>query len=208
MLTLLFLSLSVLPFSFSLEPPASLINSKGPLSILNIGNDTHPVQFYHIQTGNDLSNYGLVTAWPMPSQRPTWLRPVLAGAGIQDLASIIHDKFIRLPPNEWVGKRYLTWGPEDRPNLDYLDTRIVVRQYQAKEWAPDPTPQWQLKNGELELAAFTLGQMYRSGQLRTENAFRMCYVNPQKGLDWCSGVMMVQRNLWIGRGSGPALAAV
>ncbi|KAL8912126.1 MAG: hypothetical protein Q9171_002842 [Xanthocarpia ochracea] len=195
MLTLLFLSLSVLPFSSSLEPPASLINIQEPLTILNIGNDTHPVQFYHIQ--NEIPGFGLVTAWPKPGQRPTWLRPAQAGAGIQILASYIHQEFVRLPRDEAVGKQYLTWGPELRPSLNYLDTRIVVRQYDARQWEPDAAPQRQLKNGELRQAAVILGNMYGRYELRTEDALRMCYVNAQKGLDWCSGIIMVQRDLWM-----------
>ncbi|KAL8858937.1 MAG: hypothetical protein Q9178_004616 [Gyalolechia marmorata] len=207
MLSLLFLTLSVLPLSFSREPPASLINSKEPLTILSIGNDTHPVQFYKMQTPNDLPNYGLVTAWSNPSQRPTWLRPVQPGNGIQLFTSAIQEKFMRLPPYGTVSNGYLTWGPEYHSYLNPMDTRIVVRQYDPEEWEPDAAPQRLLKNGELKLAAVTLGNLYEMGELRTEAAFQMCYVNAQKGLDWCSGVIMVQRDLWIGRGMGPAFAA-
>ncbi|KAL8790186.1 MAG: hypothetical protein Q9213_000717 [Squamulea squamosa] len=197
MLTLLILSLLHLPFTLAAgPPPASLTIANEQITVLNIGNDTNPLEFYQVQTSNDIPNIGLVTAWPRPFQHPTWFRPTQLGPGIQILASAIIRSLSRLPTDEPVKGEYLTWGPEYQQSINSLDSRITVRQYRSAEWGPDGVAERTLTNGEVRTAGVLLANMYGRGQVRTEEAWRVCYVNGSHALEWCSGVIMLQRDLW------------
>lgn len=202
MLTLILIFLSVLlPFCFALDPqPRTLTLSNAPLRVLNIGNDTNPVPFYQTSNPTDFPNFGLLSAWPAPRHAPDWFRPIPPGATIQILSSVILQTFAPLPPVQPVGKSYLSWGPEYRPNMNHLDTRITVRQYRANEWGPGASGERILTNGDVAVAAHILGDLYRRGEAPTEGAWRMCYVTDRQALDRCSGVIMVQRDVWL-RGS-------
>ncbi|KAL8755030.1 MAG: hypothetical protein Q9199_003933 [Rusavskia elegans] len=200
MLTSVLIFLSILRFCFSLDPPSPFTLSNEPLTVLNIGNDTDPIQFYQISNANEFPNFGLVSAWPTPQHHPTWFRPIAPGATIQILVSIILQTFAPLPPASPVGMNYLAWGPEYRPNMNHLDTRIAVRQYRVSEWGAGAIGERILTNGDVAAAAQILGNLYRRGEARTEDAWRICYVDGRLALDRCSGVIMVQRDLWL-RGS-------
>ncbi|KAL8867962.1 MAG: hypothetical protein Q9198_008336, partial [Flavoplaca austrocitrina] len=202
MLTSTVLFLSVLPFCISLipsppPPPSPLALENEPLTILNIGNDTNPSHFYQASNAMDPTNFGLTTAWPPPQQRPPYFRPIPSGASMQILLSIITQSFAPLPPSEPVRKSYLEWSPGYRPNMNHLDTRIAIRQYRAVEWGPGAIGERILRNGDVAAAATILGHMYRRGQVLTEDAWRMCYVDGRQALSRCSGVVMVQRDVWV-----------
>ncbi|KAI4279071.1 MAG: hypothetical protein L6R38_005104 [Xanthoria sp. 2 TBL-2021] len=197
MLTSVLIFLSVLPFCLSLDPGPPLTLSNEPLTVLNIGNDTNPVHFYQISNANDFPNFGLVSAWPTPQHQPTWFRPIPPGATIQILVSIILQIFAPLPPDQPIGMNYLALGPEYRPNMNHLDTRIAVREYRVSEWGAGAIGEQILRNGDIVAAAHILGNLYRRGEARTEDAWRMCYVDDWQALNRCSGVIMVQRDLWL-----------
>ncbi|KAL8995425.1 MAG: hypothetical protein Q9169_004837 [Polycauliona sp. 2 TL-2023] len=201
MLTSTLFSLSILPFCISLNaPPSPLIINNDPLTVFNVGNDTNPIHFYTPSStaGNDSPNFGLATAWPPPRHRPEWLRPIPAGATMQILVSIIVQAFASLPAAQSVNKNFLTWGPEYRPNMNHLDTRIVIRQYRISEWGPGTIPRERvLKYGDVAAAAYILGNLYRTGEATTEDSWRMCFVDDRQVLARCSGVIMVQRDTWL-----------
>ncbi|KAI4105745.1 MAG: hypothetical protein LQ339_003307 [Xanthoria mediterranea] len=110
MLTFILIFISVLlPFCFVLDPrPQTLTLSNAPLTVLNIGNDTHPVPFYQTSNPTDFPNFGLLSAWPAPRHAPDWFRPIPPGATIQILSSVILQTFGPLPPIQPVGKNYLS----------------------------------------------------------------------------------------------------
>ncbi|KAI4222173.1 MAG: hypothetical protein L6R36_006341, partial [Xanthoria steineri] len=178
----------------------TLTLSNAPLTVLNIGNDTHPIPFYQTSNPTDLPQFGLLSAWPAPRHAPDWVRPIPPGATIQILTSVILQTFGPLPPIQPVGKNYLSWGPEYRSNMNHLDTRISVRQYRASEWGPGASGERILTTGDVAVAAHILGDLYRRDEAPTEGAWRMCYVVDRQALDRCSGVIMVQRDVWL-RGS-------
>lgn len=201
MLTSAILFLLVLPFCISLvppSPPSPLALENELLTILNMGNDTNnPFHFYQTSNVMDASNFGLTTAWPPPQQPPSSFRPIPSGASMQILLSIITQSFAPLPPSDPVGKNYLEWSPDYRPNMNHLDMRIAIRQYRVVEWGPRAIGERILRNGDVAAAAKILGHMYRRGHVRTEDAWRMCFVDEREVLSRCSGVVMVQRDLWV-----------
>ncbi|KAL8724350.1 MAG: hypothetical protein Q9166_008003, partial [cf. Caloplaca sp. 2 TL-2023] len=196
------LSLSFLPLSLSLpaspaSPLLSLdINESTPLTTTNTA---PPLRFYQSQGPNALPNFALIDIYGPPSIPPAWFRPTQRGASIQVLSSKMRESVAHLPVEAPVGKDYLTFGPEYRPNLNYLDTRIVVRQYHERDWGGDGVKEARMRNKELVAAAGIAGNMYGTGEVKTEGAWRMCYMDEQRRLDRCVGVIMVQRDLWLRR---------
>ncbi|KAI4276485.1 MAG: hypothetical protein LQ337_002456 [Flavoplaca oasis] len=142
MLTSAILFLLVLPFCISLvppSPPSPLALENELLTILNMGNDTNnPFHFYQTSNVMDASNFGLTTAWPPPQQPPSSFRPIPSGASMQILLSIITQSFAPLPPSDPVGKNYLEWSPDYRPNMNHLDMRIAIRQIVIYPMAAQP----------------------------------------------------------------------
>lgn len=111
----------------------------------------------------------------------------------------MRESVAQLPPEDPVGKDYLTFGPEVRPSLNYLDTRIAVRQYREGDWQGVDWPEARLRNKELAAAAGIGGDMFGRKAVSSEIALRMCYLGEHRNVDRCVGTVMVQRDLWVRR---------
>ena len=59
----------------------------------------------------------------------------------------MRESVAHLDPEAEVGREYLTFGPEYRRNMNFLDERVAIRQYYEGDWAKEPdVPREELKN--------------------------------------------------------------
>ncbi|KAL8679951.1 MAG: hypothetical protein Q9186_003816 [Xanthomendoza sp. 1 TL-2023] len=204
-LSLFLLITTTLSLSLSLSLPATpAINNNN-----NNINQTPPLD-------SPIPNFTLVPLPPSSSAQipaPNCLRPAPQKPTVGLLASTISRTLGRSPASARFGREYFSIGPESAPNLAHLDTRITVRQYHSRDWDDregrrSGIREGSMKNGEVVYAATLVANMYAREEARTEGAWRMCYLKEETGgrsgeVEMCTGVLMVQRDLWLRKVGGP-----
>ncbi|KAL8849651.1 MAG: hypothetical protein Q9221_005341 [Calogaya cf. arnoldii] len=194
-------SLSFLfPPSFSspaLPPiPPLPLNIDEPI-LVSMTNTTPPFRYFKSLSPDALEDFSLIDPYGDPSEPPSYLRPIRRSAGVQILSWLMRESVANLPPEDPVGKEYLTWGPEYRSNLNYLDMRAVVRQFWEGDWKGVDVPAGDLTNAEVAAAAGIGGNAFGRGQLTYEYALWMCYLTEEWKLEKCVGIVMVQLDVWL-----------
>ncbi|KAI4126838.1 MAG: hypothetical protein LQ338_003548 [Usnochroma carphineum] len=209
--------LSLTTLSLLLPFPSTTSSSPiTPTTPININTPTHPLLIYSLP---DISNFALVDAWPAFHPRPSWLRPIDPNTATTLLSSAIYA-LSALPGSE-ISNAYRSFGPESNRRLAALDTRVIVRQYKATNLtsadvgenaeggvdvkaSPKAAP---MRNQEVVAATAMVQRMYAAGAVKEEWAGVMCYLSGDddddemkvgvgKKLDRCTGLVMVQRDLW------------
>ncbi|KAL8690847.1 MAG: hypothetical protein Q9218_003796 [Villophora microphyllina] len=186
---LLRLIVTTLTYLFTFPIVTFAANTSQPI---NIGNSTHPIEFFQDITVPD---FGIISLWSSTlTPIPTWLRPITPVTTTLLLNLLISTYATR--PSEGVAT-YSTIGPETSPLLSGLTARVVVKQWIAS--AKYPIPAGPLRNKEIAYAAQLVQSLYTDfGVPKKEWAWEMCYVagEERKYYKNCTGVIMVQRDLW------------
>ena len=165
----------------------------------NIGNATQPFFFYQL-SDSALDNFGLISAWPKP---PGWLRP-LDPKTVELILSTAIFTFSSLPTSGF-SKPYRSIGPDSNKRLAALNTRLIVRQYTATNLTASADieghygyPAAPMKNGEVLTASIIVHEslIHNKEEKWNETAFLMCYVNKEHGVDRCTGMIMLQKDLF------------
>lgn len=185
--------LLTLTLSTLLPAPISSHPLRPPITNKNNHNTTIP-------------NLTLLPAFPSPPGPPAWFRtapplPTLALLAFATARSL--GPFTQDAP---LGHDYWTCGPESEPRLSHLDTRIIFRQYVSRDWGfvgreeeeDVAVKARRLRKGEVVQAARMLANGFAAGGNWREGVWKMCYLEEGGGrVVECSGVVMVQRDLWL-----------
>ncbi|KAI4095169.1 MAG: hypothetical protein LQ339_007329 [Xanthoria mediterranea] len=193
--------LLLLSLSYAATPPSSplSLNLVNETLISGMTNTNPPFRYYHLQSAsasNDNGTFGLIYAWPL-DKPPFWLRAIPRSAAMQVLSWVMRESVAHLDPEAEVGREYLTFGPEYRKNMNFLDERVVIRQYYEGDWEEEPdVPREELKNKHIAEGAAIGGNIFGRGQVEQEVAFWMCYITPVREIANCVGILMVQMDVW------------
>lgn len=178
------------PASFSLS-----LNSNRDISIATTSTNP-PFRYNQLHGLNETEVLAFSDAY-LPHY-PTWLRRIPALGPIRILWWAMQKSVAHLPREEEVGKGYITFGPEYSPNINFLDVRVSIRQFNEGDWEERDVKSEKLKNKDIattaELGPLILGDDEREG------AHWMCYIIAKTGeVTRCVGMMTVQRDVWKGK---------
>ena len=174
------------PTSFPLS-----LNSNSGISI-GMTSTNPPRRYYQLRVQNDTRVLVFIEAYL--SRSPTCLRPIPAQGPIEILWRAMQDSVAHLPPEKEVGKNYITYGPEYRPNFDSLDVRVSIRQFNKGDWEGEDYTSEKLKNKHIAEAAEAGPWLIELKEDMHENAYFMCLADPET--ETCVGILTLERMLW------------
>ncbi|KAI4113873.1 MAG: hypothetical protein LQ345_005243 [Seirophora villosa] len=194
-LTIIFTVAALVP------PPSRPIDPSAEILLPTPSQPYRPVRIDGIEYLQSIAlpHFGITTVWNHTAT-PTWLRRVDPDAAVL-LLNLAISTYATRPSDSVAG--YGTLGPESNARLASEDTRLIVKQWVLTNASRGGVPAAPMRNKEIAYAAQIARWLYQMPWFpKREYGWKMCNLSPDVGgvdnrLANCTGVLLVQRDLWI-----------